>query len=76
MVRAAKARAREIQEAARPGSAAKELEDALDAAEGLEERRESPVDDVPIGRDDDAADETLLEDVPTPRPADDERAAS
>jgi 1-acyl-sn-glycerol-3-phosphate acyltransferase len=76
LVRAAKARAREIQEAARPGSAAKELEDALDAAEGLEERRESPVDDVPIGRDDDAADETLLGDVPTPRPADDERAAS
>ena len=27
-------------------------------------------------RDDDAADETLLGDVPTPRPADDERAAS
>jgi 1-acyl-sn-glycerol-3-phosphate acyltransferase len=76
LVRAAKARAREIQEAARPGSAAKELEDALDAAEGLEERRESPVDDVPIGRDDDAMDETLLGDVPTPRPADDERAAS
>ena len=76
LVRAAKARAREIQEAARPGSAAKELEDALDAAEGLEERRESPVDDVAIGRGDDAVDDELLSDVPAPRPVCDERAAS
>ena len=76
LVRAAKARAREIQEAARPGSAAKELEDALDAAEGLEERRESPVDDVPIGRDEDAVDDELLGDLPAPRPVGDERAAS
>ena len=76
LVRAAKARAREIQEAARPGSAAKELEDALDAAEGLEERRESPVDDVAIGRGDDAVDDELLSDVPAPRPVGDERAAS
>jgi 1-acyl-sn-glycerol-3-phosphate acyltransferase len=76
LVRAAKARAREIQEAARPGSAAKELEDALDAAEGLEERRESPVDDVAIGRGDDAVDDELLGDVPAPRPVGDERAAS
>jgi 1-acyl-sn-glycerol-3-phosphate acyltransferase len=76
LVRAAKARAREIQEAARPGSAAKELEDALDAAEGLEERSESPVDDVPIGRDDDAVDDQLLGDVPATRPVGDERAAS
>ena len=52
IVRAAKDRARELQEAARPGSAAKELEDALDAAEGVEGRRESPLDDVPIGDDD------------------------
>jgi 1-acyl-sn-glycerol-3-phosphate acyltransferase len=52
IVRAAKVRAREIQEAARPGSAAKELEDALDAAEGVEDLRESPLDDVPIGDDD------------------------
>ena len=76
LVRAAKARAREIQEAARPGSAAKELEDALNAAEGLEERRESPVDDVAIGRGDDAVDDELLSDVPAPRPVGDERAAS
>ena len=76
LVRAAKARAREIQEAARPGSAAKEIEDALDAAEGLEERRESPVDDVAIGRGDDAVDDELLSDVPAPRPVGDERAAS
>ncbi|HEY6742188.1 MAG TPA: lysophospholipid acyltransferase family protein [Lapillicoccus sp.] len=86
LVRAAKARAREIQEAARPGSAAKELEDALDAAEGLEERRESPVDDVAIGRDDEALDDELLDgefaddqltgDVPASRPVGDERAAS
>jgi 1-acyl-sn-glycerol-3-phosphate acyltransferase len=76
LVRAAKARAREIQEAARPGSAAKELEDALDAAEGLEERRESPVDDVAIGQGDDAVDDELLGDVPAPRPVGDERAAS
>ena len=86
LVRAAKARAREIQEAARPGSAAKELEDALDAAEGLEERRESPVDDVAIGRDDEAVDDELLDgefaddqltgDVPASRSVGDERAAS
>ena len=86
LVRAAKARAREIQEAARPGSAAKELEDALDAAEGLEERRESPVDDVAIGRDDEAvadelldgefADDQLTGDVPASRSVGDERAAS
>ena len=86
LVRAAKARAREIQEAARPGSAAKELEDALDAAEGLEERRESPVDDVAIGRDDEAVDDELLDgefaddqltgDVPASRSVGDARAAS
>jgi 1-acyl-sn-glycerol-3-phosphate acyltransferase len=86
LVRAAKARAREIQEAARPGSAAKELEDALDAAEGLEERRESPVDDVAIGRDDEAvadelldgefADDQLTGDVPASRSVGDDRAAS
>jgi 1-acyl-sn-glycerol-3-phosphate acyltransferase len=86
LVRAAKARAREIQEAARPGSAAKELEDALDAAEGLEEPRESPVDDVAIGRDDEAVDDELLDgefaddqltgDVPASRSVGDERAAS
>ena len=52
IVRAAKVRARELQEAARPGSAAKELEEALDAAEGVDQRRESPVDDVAIGDDD------------------------
>ena len=56
IVRAAKVRARELQEAARPGSAAKELEDALDAAEGVEGRRESPLDDVPIGDDEDDVD--------------------
>jgi 1-acyl-sn-glycerol-3-phosphate acyltransferase len=52
IVRAAKVRAREIQEAARPGSAAKELEEALDLAEGVDEGREAPVDDVQIGDDD------------------------
>jgi len=57
IVRAAKVRARELQEAARPGSAAKELEDALDAAEGVEGRRESPLDDVPIGDDEDDVDD-------------------
>jgi 1-acyl-sn-glycerol-3-phosphate acyltransferase len=34
IVAAAKTKAREIQEAARPGTAVKELEDALDAGEG------------------------------------------
>ncbi|HEU4330409.1 MAG TPA: lysophospholipid acyltransferase family protein, partial [Lapillicoccus sp.] len=51
LVRAAKARAREIQEAARPGSAAKELEDALDAAEGVEteeDDRIAPLVDDPV----------------------------
>jgi 1-acyl-sn-glycerol-3-phosphate acyltransferase len=52
LVRAAKARARELQEAARPGSAAKELEDALDAAEGLEgddeDDRVAPLVDDPV----------------------------
>jgi 1-acyl-sn-glycerol-3-phosphate acyltransferase len=48
---AARARARELQEAAKPGAAARELEEALDAAEGLSSvTRSSPVDDVPIGR--------------------------
>jgi 1-acyl-sn-glycerol-3-phosphate acyltransferase len=36
LVAAAKAKARELQEAAKPGSAAPELEEALDAAEGRE----------------------------------------
>jgi 1-acyl-sn-glycerol-3-phosphate acyltransferase len=36
LVAAAKAKARELQEAAKPGSAAPELEEALDAAEGAE----------------------------------------
>ncbi|MEP6629852.1 MAG: lysophospholipid acyltransferase family protein [Lapillicoccus sp.] len=62
---AARARARDLQEAAKPGSAAKELEEALDAGEGVTPTRESPVDDVPIGR---VADER---DEPT-----DQRAAS
>jgi len=51
IVAAAKARARELQEAAKPGTAAKELEEALDAAEGTgPESFASAVDDVPIGR--------------------------
>ena len=51
IVAAARARARELQEAAKPGSAAKELEEALDAAEGAEVATHgSSVDDVPIGR--------------------------
>jgi 1-acyl-sn-glycerol-3-phosphate acyltransferase len=51
IVRAAKVRARELQEAARPGSAAKELEDALDAAENdgtNPESRVSPIVDDPV----------------------------
>jgi 1-acyl-sn-glycerol-3-phosphate acyltransferase len=80
IVRAAKVRAREIQEAARPGSAAKELEEALDAAEGVEGldtledgdgRRGSPLDDVPIGDDEDDD----VDDLRTPGEAG-ERAAS
>jgi 1-acyl-sn-glycerol-3-phosphate acyltransferase len=68
LVRAAKARAREIQEAARPGSAAKELEDALDAAEGIEgeDDRMAPIVDDPV------ADWTPTDDPKT----NDERAAS
>ena len=47
IVRAAKVRARELQEAARPGSAAKELEDGARRRGGRGgARRESPVDDV------------------------------
>ena len=38
LVAAARAKARELQEAAKPGSAAKELEEALDAAEGRARR--------------------------------------
>jgi 1-acyl-sn-glycerol-3-phosphate acyltransferase len=61
---AARARARELQEAAKPGSAAKELEEALDAAEGVTQRS-TPVDDVPIGRagDPDVADRPQVGDV-------------
>jgi 1-acyl-sn-glycerol-3-phosphate acyltransferase len=43
---AAKTKARELQEAARPGTAAKELEEALDAAEGKPRRPEPRVDDA------------------------------
>ncbi len=39
LVAAAKAKARELQEAAKPGSAAPELEEALDAAEGAEDAK-------------------------------------
>ena len=56
ILRAAKVRARELQEAARPGSAAKELEEALDAAEGSLERSDSPVDNVAIGEEEAAED--------------------
>jgi 1-acyl-sn-glycerol-3-phosphate acyltransferase len=56
IVRAAKVRARELQEAARPGSAAKELEEALDAAEGTLEQSDSPVDNVSIGEEEAAED--------------------
>jgi 1-acyl-sn-glycerol-3-phosphate acyltransferase len=56
IVRAAKVRARELQEAARPGSAAKELEEALDAAEGSLEKSDSPVDNVAIGEEEAAED--------------------
>jgi 1-acyl-sn-glycerol-3-phosphate acyltransferase len=43
---AAKSKARELQEAARPGAAVRELEEALDAAEGKFRRREPKVDDA------------------------------
>ncbi|MDF2092367.1 MULTISPECIES: 1-acyl-sn-glycerol-3-phosphate acyltransferase [unclassified Knoellia] len=43
---AAKTKARELQEAARPGTAAKELEEALDAAEGRHHRHEPEIDDA------------------------------
>jgi 1-acyl-sn-glycerol-3-phosphate acyltransferase len=56
ILRAAKVRARELQEAARPGSAAKELEEALDAAEGSLETSDSPVDNVAIGEEEAAED--------------------
>jgi 1-acyl-sn-glycerol-3-phosphate acyltransferase len=56
ILRAAKVRARELQEAARPGSAAKELEEALDAAEGSLEKSDSPVDNVAIGEEEAAED--------------------
>jgi 1-acyl-sn-glycerol-3-phosphate acyltransferase len=56
ILRAAKVRARELQEAARPGSAAKELEEALDAAEGSLEQSDSPVDNVAIGEEEAAED--------------------
>jgi 1-acyl-sn-glycerol-3-phosphate acyltransferase len=56
ILRAAKVRARELQEAARPGSAAKELEEALDAAEGSLERSDSPLDNVAIGEEEAAED--------------------
>ncbi len=55
---AARSRARELQEAAKPGAAARELEEALDAGEGVKPTlRESPVDDVPIGPEGDESDE-------------------
>ncbi|HEU5000472.1 MAG TPA: lysophospholipid acyltransferase family protein [Lapillicoccus sp.] len=69
LVRAAKARAREIQEAARPGSAAKELEDALDAAEGIDEDEDDRI--APLV-DDPVADWAPVEDPKK----NDERAAS
>lgn len=59
LLTAARNKARELQEAAKPGSAAKELEEALDAADGgasasaeaaTMTARTSAVDDVPIGR--------------------------
>jgi 1-acyl-sn-glycerol-3-phosphate acyltransferase len=57
---AAKTKAREIQEAALPGTAAKELEEALDAGDDEAERRQRPtIDDATadIGEpDDDAVD--------------------
>jgi 1-acyl-sn-glycerol-3-phosphate acyltransferase len=74
---AARARARELQEAAKPGSAAKELEEALDAAEGVT-LRSTPVDDVPIGRagDADVVDRPDVADVEPDHGSTDQRAAS
>jgi 1-acyl-sn-glycerol-3-phosphate acyltransferase len=47
LVAAAKAKARELQEAAKPGSAAPELEEALDAAEGRERAARAAADSTP-----------------------------
>ena len=58
---AARARAREIQEAALPGTAAKELEEALDAAEGLPLTRPVPLEDDLEVDDTPADDATFLE---------------
>jgi 1-acyl-sn-glycerol-3-phosphate acyltransferase len=66
---AAKTKARELQEAARPGTAAKELEEALDAAEGKPRRHEPKIDDAAADIDETTPDGG--HDVPP-----DERAAS
>ena len=57
LVAAARAKARELQEAAKPGSAAPELEEALDAAEGkpVIRRTVTPNDDAVDGQDGDAS---------------------
>ncbi len=81
LLTAARNKARELQEAAKPGSAAKELEEALDAAEGgasasadptTMTARTSAVDDVPIGRAGDAD----IADIADISGVGDERAAS
>ncbi len=84
LLTAARNKARELQEATKPGSAAKELEEALDAAEHGDSAplhpaaltvRTSPVDDVPIGRPGDA-DTPEISDIAGVSGVGDERAAS
>ena len=74
---AAKSKARELQEAARPGAAVKELEEALDAAEGKLRRREPKVDDAAADIDETTPDGGQGDEQPDGRDVPpDERAAS
>ncbi|SER91845.1 1-acyl-sn-glycerol-3-phosphate acyltransferase [Pedococcus cremeus] len=74
---AAKSKARELQEAARPGAAVKELEEALDAAEGKLRRREPKVDDAAADIDETTPDGGHGDEQPDGRDVPpDERAAS
>jgi 1-acyl-sn-glycerol-3-phosphate acyltransferase len=57
LVAAARAKARELQEAAKPGSAAPELEEALDAAEGKPVIRRTVTSTDAVGPDDAGGDE-------------------
>jgi 1-acyl-sn-glycerol-3-phosphate acyltransferase len=58
LVSAARAKARELQEAAKPGSAAPELEEALDAAEGKSRQAPASTPSTPSTASADVADPT------------------